>query len=207
MRPRQNTTYATQFNTNIEQTLTNLLEWDTETVAIVFSFFFLFDGSSSTGSSTWLSNGEQIQTDDYTVLFVISNLLMCVRLHYGAVATTATSFSLYLFCFGFPLPYYCFNIIIIVVAAAVADISLVLFVLVHFYLWMRVSLFALYTLKYARVFLFTYSHWEPLSSTSFKCPTGSVSSNKKKTWKKITVKKINGNNFRQTEKKTVPYEL
>lgn len=118
--------------TDIEQTLADLLEWD----------FFFFGNSNSTSTSSWLLNGEQIQTDDHTVLFVISNLLMCVRLHCCAAAvaaTTATSFSLRSSCFCFPLPYYCLKIIIMVVVAAVAVavaartavavISLVLFVL------------------------------------------------------------------------------
>lgn len=76
----------------IEQTLTNLLEWDWNC------------GELNSSAAATLSHGEQIQTDDHTVLFVIPSLLMCVRLHCcaTAAATTATSFSLCLFCFCFP---------------------------------------------------------------------------------------------------------
>lgn len=112
----------------IEQTLTNLLEWDWNC------------GELNSSAAATLSHGEQIQTDDHTVLFVIPSLLMCVRLHCcaTAAATTATSFSLCLFLFLFSLTYYCFKWLFVVAvvtaataaaaaAATVAAISLVFF--------------------------------------------------------------------------------
>lgn len=100
-----------------------------------------------------------------------------------AAFTTATSFSLRSSCFCFPSPYYSFKIIVVVVAAAaaaaaaartaVAVISLVLLCGTLLFINTRFTVHSAYFGIRARLSIYLQS-----TSTSFKCPTGSVYSKK-----------------------------
>lgn len=120
--PRQNTTYATTQQPVLNrQTLTNLLERDTETVTGLFFFSALVAAPpaevAAVGYRT--ANKFRLMIIRYCLWFQTCWCVFGCSAVRGA-ATTATSFSLHLFRFCFPLPYYCFEIIIIIVIVTVA---------------------------------------------------------------------------------------